>query len=160
MSDVVISAVEPADAGEILTVQRAAYVTEAQIYGDVRLPALVQTYDELVDELSSGIAVKATLHRRIVGAVRARSEDRILHIGRLVVAPDVQGHGIGTRLLMSLERQAPATVDRFSLFTGHLSTANLRLYQRLGYAEAHREQLRPGIVLVHLEKPAGRPDRR
>ena len=35
------------DAGELLTLQRAAYVTEAQVYDDLRLPALVQTLDEL-----------------------------------------------------------------------------------------------------------------
>ena len=31
----------PGAAGELLTLQRAAYVTEAQLYDDVRLPALV-----------------------------------------------------------------------------------------------------------------------
>ena len=38
-------------AGELLTLQRAAYATEAQLYGDPNLPALVQSLDELRDEL-------------------------------------------------------------------------------------------------------------
>lgn len=40
-----------ADAGELLTLQRAAYVTEALLYGDPELPALTQSLAELVDEL-------------------------------------------------------------------------------------------------------------
>ena len=37
-----------ADAGEVLTLQRAAYVSEAQLYNDAFLPALTQTFDVLV----------------------------------------------------------------------------------------------------------------
>jgi ribosomal protein S18 acetylase RimI-like enzyme len=152
--DIVISALEPRDFGEVFTLQRAAYVSEAQIYGDIAMPALTQTLGELADELSAGLGLKATLGHRMVGAVRAHAKGAVLHIGRLTVAPDMQGRGIGTRLLTALERRAPATVHTFTLFTGHLSTANLRLYERLGYAEVRREALKPGTVLVHLDKPA------
>ena len=149
-----MAAVVPADAGEILTLQRAAYVTEAQLYGDVSLPALTQTLEELRAELTAGIALKAVLGQRIVGAVRARVEGAALHVGRLVVAPDLQGRGIGGLLLTSVEGRAPAAVDRYALFTGHLSTANIRLYERRGYRETRRERLSPAVELVHLEKPA------
>jgi ribosomal protein S18 acetylase RimI-like enzyme len=152
MTDVLISPVEPADVGEVLTLQRAAYVTEAQLYGDVSLPPLTETYDEVAAELSSCLVLKAVRGHRIVGAGRARVAGSILHIGRLAVAPDMQGRGIGTLLLEALERQAPPNVDRYALFTGHLSTANIRLYERLGYTEVGREELKPGVVLVHLEK--------
>ena len=40
-----ISRMQPSDAGEILTVQRAAFVSEALIYGDPDMPPLVQTLD-------------------------------------------------------------------------------------------------------------------
>jgi chorismate mutase/predicted N-acetyltransferase YhbS len=140
------------DAGELLTLQRAAYATEARIYGDPDLPALVQTLDELVAELRQGIAFKATDGHRIVGAVRGRVEGDLLHIGRLTVAPDRQGRGLGTALLTAIEGAVPAA-RRATLFTGHLSTANLRLYERLGYIEERREPLRPRVHLVHLTKP-------
>ncbi|MGH3702782.1 MAG: GNAT family N-acetyltransferase, partial [Pseudonocardiaceae bacterium] len=61
-----------ADAGELLTLQRAAYVTEARLYLDPELPALTQSLAELVDELRSALALKAVVDHRIVGAVRAR----------------------------------------------------------------------------------------
>ena len=93
----------PDAAGELLTLQRAAYVTEAQLYDDVRLPTLVQTLDDLVDELAGSTCLAAVAGTRLVGAVRTRERDDVLHIGRLVVAPDQQGHGIGTRLLLAAE---------------------------------------------------------
>lgn len=151
--DLPLVPVEPEDIGEVLTLQRAAYVTEAQLYREPFLPALVQTYQELAEEVCSSIALKAVVRERIVGAARARVAGTTLHIGRLTIAPDMQGRGIGTALLTALERRAPANVTCFGLFTGHLSAANLRLYRRLGYVETRHELLSPGVALVHLEKP-------
>lgn len=152
MADLVISPVGPADPGEVLTLQRAAYVTEAQLYGDCFLPALTQSLQELQTELAEGFALKAVRDGRIIGAIRARRDGCVWHIGRLTVAPDAQGQGIGTRLLTELERHAPDGIERFTLFTGHLSVANTRLYQRLGYEESRREVLKPGVELVYLDK--------
>ena len=137
-------------AGELLTLQRAAYVPEAQLYDDVRLPALVQTLDELADELTRSSCLAARVGSRLVGAVRAHERDGVLHVGRLIVAPDLQGRGIGTRLLLAAERTTP--LARATLFTGARSTANLRLYRRHGYVDARRETVRPGLELVHLVK--------
>jgi GNAT superfamily N-acetyltransferase len=140
------------EAGEILTLQRAAYVSEAQLYGDVRLPALTQTLDDLRTEIGRSLCLKATIDGRLVGAVRARVDGEVMHIGRLIVAPDLQGRGIGTLLLRTVEGRAPDGVRRLALFTGHLSAANLRLYEHHGYVETRRESLGPDVVLVHLEK--------
>ena len=97
---------------------------------------------------SSCLAARAG--SRLVGAVRAQERDGVLHVGRLVVAPDLQGRGIGTRLLLAAERTT--RLARATLFTGARSTANLRLYRRHGYVDAHRETVRPGLALVHLVK--------
>ncbi|MGY1837984.1 MULTISPECIES: GNAT family N-acetyltransferase [unclassified Modestobacter] len=139
--------------GELLTLQRAAYVSEAQLYDDVRLPALTQTLDELTVELAASACVAAWSGARLVGAVRTREDSRLLHVGRLVVAPDQQGLGIGSRLLVAAE--AGTSCARATLFTGSRSEANLRLYRRHGYAETRREELRPGLEIVHLGKDLG-----
>lgn len=138
------------DAGEVLTLQRAAYATEAQRYQDPFLPALTQTLDELVAELETARGLVATLDGRIVAAVRWTVRDDIAHIGRLTVAPDQQGGGLGTELLGLAERRSGAV--RAELFTGSDSAANLRLYARAGYAETRRESLHPGVELLHLAK--------
>lgn len=160
--DLVIAPLDHEDAGELLTLQRAAYATEAQTYDDPHLPALVQSLDELVAGLAGGTALKAVRGHRIVGAVRARVESTrgVLHVSRLVVAPDQQGHGIGRALLDAVERAAPPDVRTAALFTGERSAANLRLYARAGYVERRREPLpgsTSGVVLVHLVKDL--PDR-
>lgn len=148
-----IEDVSAPDAGELLTLQRAAYATEARIYGDPALPALTQTLEEVQQELDTAVALKAMDGSRMVGAVRAHIEGSVLHIGRLTVAPDWQGRGVGSRLLTEIEGSRRDEVDSATLFTGHLSDANLRLYVRRGYVEQRREELRPGVILVHLTKP-------
>lgn len=147
-----IAAAVTADAGELLTLQRAAYVTEAQLHDEPMIPPLCETLDELLAAMAAGTMLKAVLGTRIVGAVRARVEGTTLHIGRTAVAPDLQGRGIGTRLLAAAEASAPPAVERFELFTGDRSAANLRLYARLGYRELRREQAGPRVTLVFMEK--------
>ncbi|MEW2355138.1 GNAT family N-acetyltransferase [Spirillospora sp. NPDC029432] len=144
----------PGDAGEILTVQRAAYVAEAQLYGDPFIPPLVESYDQL-RRLIAGDAVvlAARSGPRLVGAVRAQFSDHTCLVGRLVVAPDMQGRGVGSGLMEALEAEVAGRADACVLFTGHLSEDNLRLYRRLGYSETHRERIAAHLTLVHMRKP-------
>lgn len=142
----------PTDAGELLTLQRAAYASEAQLYRDPFLPALTQTLGELEAELRAGNGLGIREEGRLVAAVRWRLHDGMAHIGRLVVAPDRQGGGLGTALLRAAQRTSGA--QRFELFTGHLSLANIRLYVREGYVETRRERLSDGVELVYLTREA------
>ena len=146
----------PDDAGEILTVQRAAYVAEAQLYGDPFIPPLVESHEQLSGLLEGdAVVLKAVTGpgRRLVGAVRAQFSDHTCLVGRLVVAPDMQRRGIGGRLMRALEDQVASRADACVLFTGHLSEDNLRLYRRLGYSETHRERVAAHLTLVHMRKP-------
>lgn len=139
----------PPDAGELLTLQRAAYASEAQIYRDPFLPALTQTLDELCGELS-GPSLGIRDAGRLIGAVRWTVDGDTAHIGRLVVAPDQQGRGVGTTLLREAERASGARL--LELFTGHLSVANIRLYEREGYTRVRQVPLQPGVELVYMHK--------
>jgi GNAT superfamily N-acetyltransferase len=144
----------PEDAGEILTLQRAAYVAEAQLYGDPFIAPLVESLQRMRATIETATVLKALAGDRIVGAVRGQLADRAGIVGRLVVAPDHQGRGIGTALLKAIEGELSPMVDAYDLFTGHLSEGNLRLYRRLGYRETRRERVHDHLTLVHMRKPA------
>ncbi|WCN83023.1 GNAT family N-acetyltransferase [Micromonospora sp. LH3U1] len=147
-----------ADAGEILTVQRAAYLTEAQHYTDPFLPPLTETLDEVRAVLTGSTTVLAArLGHRLVGSVRATLDGDTAHVGRLSVAPDHQGRGLGGRLLTAIEAACTDRVTLFTLFTGADSARNLRLYQRHGYRIVSYRPDPNGIRLAVLEKPAVNP---
>ena len=128
-------------------------MTEGQIHDNVRIPPLTQTLDELSAELQESIALKAVLGSRIVGAARARRVGTTLHIGRLAVAPDLQGMGIGTRLW---RRSRPSTPTGSNVHAVHGPPQRREhpAVRAARYRLTREELLEPDIHLVHLEKPA------
>lgn len=150
------------DAGEVLTLQRAAYVTEARDHDDLDLPPLRQSLADLEAELADPQVLAAGWRNgtgRLLAAVRVRiaaGDPVVAHVSRLAVVPDWQGRRLGSRLLAEIETHLPAEASQLRLFTGEYSHANLRLYARHGYLESHREPTGAGYALVHLHKPAPR----
>lgn len=142
-----------ADAGEVLTLQRAAFVSEALIYGSAEMPPLTQTLEEVRAELADCVGWVARAGGRLVGAIRGQQADDVLLIGRIAIAPDMQGEGIGRMLLEHAEQQSGASWAE--LFTGSLSEANLRLYERCGYVESERVPQDDGTEQVFLRKRIG-----
>ena len=140
-----------ADAGEVLTLQRAAFVGEARLYDDPHIPPLTQSLDELVRELGRPdvVALGVREHGRLVGACRLRVDGRVAHLGRLGVAPDRQGEGVGAALLAAVDGALPPEVGTVTLFTGDRSEGNLRLYRRAGFEEERREPV-GGMSFVHF----------
>lgn len=153
MSDVTTRPIRPEDAGEVLTLQRAAFVSEALIYDSVHMPPLTQTLEEVEAELRENLGCVALVGTRIVGAARAVRDGDLLLIGRIAIAPDQQGQGIGSTLLEAVEaRGREAGAIEAELFTGSLSEANLRLYERVGYVESERVDTGDGIEQIFLRK--------
>ena len=143
------------DAGEIMTVQRAAFVREAQLYGDPDVPPLVETLDQVRSAIETVIVVVGRRGMRVVAAGRVAVRDRIGHIGRLAVVPDLQGQGIGWALLAAVESACGGDVDEFVLFTGQRTLGNLYLYHSAGYVDTHTEHVRGALTFVHMRKPNG-----
>jgi GNAT superfamily N-acetyltransferase len=134
-----------ADAPEVLVLQRCCWVTEAIANDRLDIPAL---HEELEDVRAwVGTAWLLRDGPRLVGGVRASLSGDAWSIGRLMVAPDLRGRGLGARLLAHAEAVAPEGVRRFALFTGARSTRNLAMYERAGY---RRTDAQDGVV--HLEK--------
>lgn len=148
-----IDVVTAAHAGELLTVRRAAFVTEAQLYGDPNIPALTQTLDELVLDLGSPdvVTLGAWKGNRLVGSIRVGLEGEKATIGRLAVAPDLQGRGIGTQLLFAVLGHLPENTKEVWVFTGQDSKHNIALYNKAGY-EHQFDQAAGDLTYAYLRK--------
>jgi ribosomal protein S18 acetylase RimI-like enzyme len=154
---VTISTASHEDAENILKLQYLCYQREAELYNDYTIEPLTQTLAELRDELGDGCVLVAKLGSEVVGSVRGTvDDDGTARIGKLIVHPRMQRHGLGGRLLGAIEDRLAAEREakRFRLFTGHRNEGNLRLYRRLGYAQTGTEQVSRRLSLVTLEKTA------
>lgn len=154
--DVQIDLVSDVHAGELLTVRRAAFVTEAQLYGDPNIPSLTQTLPELLEDLqrSDVVTIGAWEGPRMVGSVRVGLEgDRAL-LGRLAVVPDRQGAGIGTKLLFAVLEYLPDATKEVWIFTGQDSKHNLAMYDKHGF-EHQYDQNAGDLTYAYLRKILG-----
>lgn len=137
-------------AGEVLTVQRAAYLEEARRYQAWELPPLVETVEQIRKHIESGMpALGAWDGHRLVGSVRGKVDGDRMEVARLAVAPDVRGRGIGRRLLEAVTAHARGTAW---LFTGAESAENVRLYESAGFVQVGEHLDVVGIRCVTLEK--------
>lgn len=150
MSVSVVSA-GPGDGAAILALQKLAYQREAELNGDWTIPPLTQTLPEIEAEFQTKTFLKAVDEGTIVGSVRGYLDSGTCLIGRFIVHPDYQGKGIGTWLMAEIEKLF-SSAERFELFTGTKSIANIRLYERLGYRKYREEDLSPKVRLVFMEK--------
>ncbi|MFC6005990.1 GNAT family N-acetyltransferase [Angustibacter luteus] len=157
------------DTGEVLTLQRAAFVAEAQLYGEPDIQPLRDTPDDVRRAIGDprthvvvAVAVDETEGRpgRLLGSARlvVDPEGLAAVVGRIVVAPDVQGRGLGSLLVQALHDLAAGLgVRRFELWTGGSSQSNLAFYRRHGYVDQETRQDDRGITLqvMRREVPAG-----
>ncbi|WP_433006358.1 tRNA (guanosine(37)-N1)-methyltransferase TrmD [Kribbella sp. CA-294648] len=140
------------DAGELLTLQRATFLTEAQAYGDLSIPPLLESLEECSARIAEGLVWKAVAGSRIIGSIQLAISGSVGRIGRLMVAPDWQRKGIAAKLLQVAEKTAPAEVTSYELFTGAASERNLQIYRNAGYREIKRERQTEKVELVLLAK--------
>lgn len=152
-SQVRVDVVGEAEAGELLTLRRAAFVSEAQVFNDPNIPALTQTLEELIIDLAEDdvVTLAAWDGHRMVGSIRVGIEDQKATIGRLAVAPDLQGKGIGTQLLFAVLGYLPENTSEVWVFTGQDSKHNIALYNKAGY-EHQFDQVAGDLTYAYLRK--------
>jgi ribosomal protein S18 acetylase RimI-like enzyme len=145
------------DAEIILQIQIQAYLSEAEFYNDYSITPLIQSLNEIRHEFLQQVFLKAMEKeeldeiRYIVGSVRGYIEKGTAYIERLIVKPEYQNKGIGKRLMQAIE-QYFKSANRYELFTGHKSTRNLHLYQKLNHYEFKRIPINDSLTMIFLEK--------
>ena len=144
----------PADAGELLTLQLACWVSEAIDNDDLTIPPLHESLADVEESIASWDTWVVRVAGRLVGSVRGRRDGDAWDIGRLMVAPDLRGLGLGRVLLDHVQATAPAGVSSYRLFTGKGSASNLRRYRRAGFRPVRTLEGPSGpVVLVKAIAP-------
>ncbi len=143
---------ESGDVAEILALQKIAYQSEAELYGDDSLPAMEQTLPEIEKEFDQAVFMKAVVNGKIVGSIRGHIDGSTERFTRCIVHPYFQKRGIGRRLINEIERCAPPEVVRFEAVAGHKSKRRLHVYGQLGYEPYKTEPFLPNINWVVLQK--------
>ncbi|WP_067621130.1 GNAT family N-acetyltransferase [Alicyclobacillus acidiphilus] len=150
MNNIVIERASVSDAEKILSLQKLAYQSEAEIYNDFSIEPLVQTLEQPQNQFEDHIILKAVVGDAIIGSVRAYEKDGTCFIGKLIVHPNHQNRGIGKRLMNAIEGLFPNS--RYELFTGSKSEKNIALYEKLGYKAFTENFISPDLSLIYLEK--------
>ncbi len=131
----------PSDAGELLTLQRACWIGESRANPGLHLGAVHEELADVEAWLQDSTTLVLRVGGRLVGAARGRRladrETETWDVGRIMVAPDLQGRGIGRLLLAAIEQAAPEEVADFELVTGAGSERNIKIARRAGYRYAY-----------------------
>jgi N-acetylglutamate synthase-like GNAT family acetyltransferase len=138
------------DAEDILKLQKLAFQSQAKLYDDHSLPPLIQSLEDIKADFKKQVFLKASIDGKIIGSVRAHMEQDTCFIERLVVHPDHQNHGLGTRLMNEMEKHF-SDARSFELFTGHKSEKSIYFYQKLGYRIFRSEEIKEGLTLLHMK---------
>ena len=134
--DLVVAAATPADAPELLVLQRACFVREIEAHGNDRFPALTEELPDVVAGLGKWRTLTARAGGRLVGAARGRLSDATTwEVSRVMVAPDLVGRGLGRRLLAEVEAIAPGEATAYRLLVAAGAARTRRLYKKAGYRE-------------------------
>ena len=150
--DISIGTADVGDADEILTLQKKAFLSEAELTKDLTIPPLTQTVEEIRADFGRQVFFKAVKAGRIIGSVRGHIEDGTCFIGRLIVHPDHWNLGIGKRLMRSIEAHFGAC-GRYEVFTGEKSERNIVFYMKRGYRIFRAHPISDRTNLVFMEKP-------
>ena len=148
--DVDVRPATRADAGELFTLTRACWLQELWANPGVLIPALEESFEDAERGLEEWTTFVALAGGRIVGSTRGRlvGDGTVWDVGRVMVAPDLQGRGLGRHLLELIEQAAPVEVTTYELHTGAKSVDNIRMYKRAGYRLRGAAPGPPGAVVM------------
>jgi GNAT superfamily N-acetyltransferase len=139
------------DAAEILALQKLAYVSEAELYGNYDIQPLTQSVADVEESIRTHHVLKYLCNGQIIGSVKAHESGGTCFIGKLMVHPDFQNRGIGRKLVQEIEQLFAGY--RYELYTGSKSVKNISFYEKLGYKAFKTHKLDfEDTIFVFMEK--------
>ncbi len=143
------------DAPALLAMQKLAFEPEARACQEWEIPPLRETVEDVREHIRTATVLKAVDGDSLLGAIRGIVTGDSCLIRVLVVAPEAQGRGLGTRLLRAIEDAHPQ-VGCFDLTTNMIMAGNVRFYLRHGYELVEQVQHSEKIRLAFMRKIARR----
>ncbi|RZU44184.1 putative N-acetyltransferase YhbS [Streptomyces sp. BK022] len=128
---------QAADSGQLAEIARGAYGKYLDVVDEPPAPILLD-YDRVA---AAGRTHVAHVADRILGMVTVEPDGPWLILRNLAVRPDLQGQGIGKRLVTLVEDMARSSGrDGVRLWTRAEMTDNVAFYRALGYVLTHSEK--------------------
>jgi len=153
VQNIIIGKAEYSDLKDILSLQKTAFLSEAELYDNYDIEPLTQTINSIENDFKTHIFLKAEYQNKIIGSVKIKDNGEFCWIGKLMVIPGYRNKGIGRKLMLAAEKIYPKG-KQFILFTGYKSINNIKLYESIGYtkSEEFSDEKNPDIILVKMIK--------
>lgn len=135
-----------ATAVAVLMLQHAAYRVEADLIDFDGIPPLHESLEELVAAPLRWIGVRDE-EGAVVGALAYTTNEKMLEIDRLVVAPDRFRNGYGSVLIDALNPQLTMTVT-----TGAANTPAHSFCVAHGFTRSNDEEVVPGLMITQFTR--------
>ncbi len=161
-SDNNLSIASPADAAVIAQLLNSAYrgesskqgwTTEANIIaGNVRTDE--SNLQTVMQQPGSVVLKYEDDHQHIIGCVNLQQHDNKIYLGMLSVSPQLQGAGVGKKLLYAAEEYAKhLQCGAIYMSVISIRTELINWYQRYGYKETGERKpfIEDGLTGKHLQ---------
>jgi len=136
------------DADAIRDCAVAAYTVYIARMGRTPAPMLA----DFDTQISAGHVYVGIDGTRLAGFIVLYPRGDHIHVENVAVRPEVQGRGLGRRLMAFAEARArSAGIGAIELYTNLAMTENLAFYSRLGYRETGRRS-EAGFQRVYFKK--------
>lgn len=123
------------EAGRILVLQRCCWSQVAIQNNSLSVPALHESIEELRAWIQDWEVIVAEQDHRLIAAARGRKRGSKWEVGRIMVAPDWEGQGLGRWILAQCENLAPGECTSCFLYTAPGNARGIEIYKRAGYQE-------------------------
>ena len=110
---------------------KKGWTTEADLLGGLRIDE--EGLKDLINK-SNAMILKYTENNKIIGSVLLENELNYLYLGMLTVWPDLQGGGVGRKLLQAAEDMAKmSNLIKISMTVISVRAELIAWYERNGY---------------------------
>lgn len=151
LDKVVYARAEKADAPSLHALRKMAAQRDAVLHHSNTLPILQQTVEELEQEFTNRIFLKAVINGKIIGAVSGAPSGPTVRMYGPAIHPYFENTEVRRGLLREVEAAFPAA-KHFETSVGQKNEVLLRDLFQSGYQNFKTEVSTPKITRVHLRK--------